>query len=66
MIALAKALPFGALLAWIVASVLGAGGAPPAILAVRVVAFAGVTFYWSWPVFLAGTVLAWAIFKMME
>lgn len=66
MLKLAKAIPLSALLAFALAGVFGAGGGPPKILAVHQIEIADIAFYWSWPIFLAGTLLAWAILWMMD
>ena len=66
MIKLAKAIPCGALMAFALAAIFGAGDAPPQILAVHVIELADIAFYWSWPIMLAGTLLAWAILWMMD
>jgi hypothetical protein len=68
-----KALLCGVLLSWIVASVLGAQHTRGGILYVFNAAHSNPlipnsveTFYWSWPLFVGGTALAWALFWMQE
>jgi hypothetical protein len=66
MIALIKGVIPGAVFAWIVSFLIGSSGSTGGVLAIDDVALAGFDFYWSWPLFLAGTGLSWAIFYMME
>jgi hypothetical protein len=61
-----KALIPAALLTWIVAGVMGSNGSRGGMLAIEHGLVQGHSFYWSWPLFLAATVLAWAIFAMMD
>lgn len=62
-----KALIPGALLTWIVATVLGSQGARGGMLAIEHIYYSGSgAFYWSWSLFIAATGLAWAIFAMMD
>lgn len=64
--ALIKALIPGFLLTWIVSLIIGSNGSRGGILAIQHSYIEGHGFYWSWPLFIAGTALAWAIFAMME
>lgn len=66
MIALIKALIPGIFLSWIVATFAGSGGFRGGVLMAQHVSVGGQQFYWSWPVFLGGTLLSFAIFKMMD
>jgi hypothetical protein len=66
MISLLKALFPGALLTWIVSLFIGSGGSRGGFLYIHQTALAGYEFYWSWPLFIAGTGLAWALFLMMK
>lgn len=59
-----KALVPGALLSWIVSSIIGGRGSRGAWLAIERLHFDQHTIYWSWPLFIAGTLLAWALFAM--
>jgi len=68
-----KALPLGALLSWIVASILGAQHSKGGMLGVFNAAYGNplfphaiAIFYWSWPVFIGGTGLACALFWMQD
>lgn len=56
-----KALMLGAALSAVVALVIGSQGISAGPLAIHPVAFADARFYWSWPVFLSGSGLAWSI-----
>lgn len=66
MLALYKSVLPGALLSYIFSTVLGNNGTSGGALYIRMVGTPEVQFYWSWPLFLAGAFLAWAIFHMME
>jgi hypothetical protein len=61
-----KALIPAALLTWIVAGVIGSNGSRGGMLAIEHGLVQGHSFCRSWPLFLAATVLAWAIFAMMD
>lgn len=71
MIAFIKAIPFGALLTLLVALFMGSGGATGGMLnIVRVDVnypdlMMDFTFYWSWMLFLGGTLLAFVFMLMM-
>lgn len=61
-----KALVPGFLLTWVVSMIIGSNGSRGGIMAIQHSYIEGYNFYWSWPLFIAGTALAWAIFAMME
>ncbi|MCT2398202.1 hypothetical protein [Novosphingobium mangrovi (ex Huang et al. 2023)] len=66
-----KALIPGFLLTWVVSGIIGSNGSRGGMLAIQNTYIQngyieGYTFYWSWPLFLAGTGLAWALFWMMD
>ncbi len=68
-----KALIPGFLLTWIIAGVMGSNGSKGGFLFIKYIYFSGGAFsggisgmYWSWPLFFASTLLAFAIFKMLE
>jgi len=61
-----KALIPGTLLAWIGASVIGHDGSHGGFLNIGTFMLQGHTVHWSWPLFLAGTGLAWIIFSAMD
>lgn len=61
-----KALIPGALLTWVVCIILGTNHSKGGFLYVHLVSVQGVSFYWSWSLFVAATGLAWALFWMME
>lgn len=61
-----KALIPGLILTLIVAALIGAGGSTGGFLDIHLAAISGHKFHWSWPLFIAGTGLAWGIFWMME
>ncbi len=66
MIAFIKALVPGTLLTWIVSMVIGSGGSSGGFLHIHQAAIASYEFHWSWPLFIFGTGLAWALFLMMK
>jgi len=66
MIALFKALLPGAILTWIVSYIIGSNDSTGGFLDIFATTVSGHELYWSWPLFIAGTGLAWAIFWMME
>lgn len=61
-----KALVPGFLLTWIVSGVLGSNHSRGGMLAIEHTYIQGHSFYWSWPLFLVATLLAWALFWMMD
>ena len=74
MISFFKGLVPGALLTWIVAGIIGSNGSKGGFLFIHQIHIAGNSslstsshmFYWSWPLFIATSVLAFFIFKMLE
>jgi hypothetical protein len=66
MIAFIKAIPLGILLAFVVALFVGSGGSSGGLLNVHEVTIQGYDFFWSWPLFILGTALSFALFLMME
>lgn len=64
--AFVKALIPGLILTLIVATIIGSNGSAGGFLDIHLTAIEGHKFYWSWPLFIAGTGLAWGIFAMME
>ena len=63
---LVKALPFGTVLTWVVALVIGSNGSSGGALAIHILKFGEYDLLWSWPLFFAGTCLAWGIFWMQR
>ena len=61
-----KALVFGAILAFVVSLFIGSGGSSAGVLNVTRYTIEGVSFYWSWMLFLAGTGLSFGILLMMD
>lgn len=66
MIALAKALIPGTILTLVVSIIIGSTGSSAGFLDIHHASISGQTFYWSWPLFLAATGLAWGILLLME
>ena len=74
MIALFKGSIPAILLTWVVSGILGSNGSKGGFLFIRQIHIAGNSafamsshsFYWSWPLFIAATMLGFFIFKMLE
>lgn len=66
MIALFKALVPGALLTWLVATLIGSTGSTGGMLNIIHFPVQHHQVYWSWPLFLVATGLAWAILWLMD
>jgi hypothetical protein len=60
-----KALFPGALFAWLVSSALGLLGSKGAWLAITKLHFDQHTMFWSWPLMMIGTGLAWLILTLI-
>lgn len=61
-----KALIPGLILTLVVATIIGSNGSAGGFLQIHHTAIEGHAFYWSWPLFVAGTGLTWGILWMME
>lgn len=59
-----KALIPASLLTWIVARIVGPQGSTGGVLYIHMEHVKGHDFYWSWPLFFASLILAWALFAM--
>ena len=59
MVSLFKALFPAGLLTWIVCLFIGSSGSSGGFLNIYRIAIEGYSIYWSWPLFLAGTAIAW-------
>jgi hypothetical protein len=74
MISFFKGLVPGILLTWIISGIVGSNGSKGGFLFIHQIFLAGNSafsqsaqgFYWSWPLFIASTLLAFFIFKMLE
>ncbi len=66
MFKLLKAIVVGVFLAWLVSLFIGSGGSSGGMLYIRHVAVSGYEFYWSWPLFVIGTGLAFGLFLLMD
>lgn len=64
--AVIKALVPGFLLTFVVSLVIGSQGSQGGMLVITHTYYQGHELYWSWPLFLGATGLAWAIFSLME
>nr|WP_137677062.1 hypothetical protein [Parerythrobacter lutipelagi] len=63
---LVKAIPLGGLLTGIVSLVIGSTGSRGGQLAIHHMAVGSYDLWWSWPLFLAGTGLAWGLMMMQR
>lgn len=61
-----KALLLGGILTFVVAMIIGSAGSTAGYLNIHHAAVAGHQFYWSWPLFIAASGLAWGIMLMMD
>lgn len=61
-----KSLLPGFILTFVVSLIMGSNGARGAWLDIHRVTLQGQDFYWSWPLFVAATGLAWMLFWLME
>jgi hypothetical protein len=61
-----KALTLGAILSATIGLVIGSQGTSAGPLAIHLVALAEAQIYWSWPVFLSGTGLAWGLMLLQR
>ena len=70
MVTVMKALPFGAFLTVLVCLFMGSGGTSGGVLNIQSVHWSyqsyDLHFYWSWSMFVIGTILAGAIIYMMS
>ena len=66
MFAFLKALVFGAILAFGISLFIGSGGSDGGMLNVRYYTIEGISFYWSWMLFVAGSALAFGILLLMD
>ena len=63
---LLKSIVLGAVLAFIVSLFIGSGGSSGGVLSVKSYTIEGVSFYWSWMLFVAGTALSFGLMLMMK
>ena len=63
---LLKALTLGAVLSVAIGLVIGSQGTSAGPLAIHIVSLADAKFYWSWPVFLSGSGLAWGLMLLQR
>jgi len=66
MTALIKAVMPGLLLSWLVSTFVGSTGSSGGLLNIQHFTVNGTVILGSWTLFVIGTALAWALFKMME
>ncbi|MEY4239597.1 MAG: hypothetical protein RL339_2198 [Pseudomonadota bacterium] len=59
-----KALVPGGVLTWLVSTAIGSQGSRGAWLAIERLHYQQHSIFWSWPLFVIGTGIAWAIFAM--
>jgi len=63
---LLKAMMLGAILSGTIGLVIGSQGTSAGPLAIHLVAIADAKIYWSWPVFLSGSGLAWGLMLLQR
>jgi hypothetical protein len=63
---LIKAIFLGGFLTWLISLILGSNHQQGGFLGVHTMIVADFSFYWTWPLFFASTLLAWAILVMMD
>lgn len=63
---LIKAVPLGALLTYVVSLFIGSAGSRGGQLAIFQAEIHQYDIWWSWPLFLAGTGLAWGIMMLQR
>jgi hypothetical protein len=61
-----KALTLGAVLSVTIGLAIGSQGTAAGPLAIQLVSLADAKFYWSWPVFLLGSGLAWGMMLLQR
>jgi hypothetical protein len=61
-----KALTLGAILSATIGLVVGSQGTTAGPLAIHLVSVADAQLYWSWPVFLSGSCLAWGLMLLQR
>ncbi|MCR9178654.1 MAG: hypothetical protein NXH71_00240 [Erythrobacteraceae bacterium] len=61
-----KALMLGAILSATIGLVIGSQGTSAGPLAIHLITLADARFYWSWPVFLSGSGLAWGLLLLQR
>jgi hypothetical protein len=66
MFAFFKGVLAGAILTFVVAALIGHGGGTGGILHVFDFMAQGYRVYWSWSLFVGGTMLGWGIFTLLE
>ena len=63
---LVKAFFPAGLLTWLVCLFIGKGGSTGGFLNIHRIMIEGYTLYWSWPLFLAATAIAWFVFLTID
>ena len=66
MVALLKAFVPGTLLTWLVSLFIGSAGSTGGFLYIHHAPFGEHGLFWSWPLFTAGTLLAWFLLAVSE
>lgn len=61
-----KAVVFGAIVTGCVALVIGSQGSSGGRLAIEAIELGGVRLFWSWPLFLSGSGLAWGLILLQR
>lgn len=63
---LVKAIPLGAILSGVISLIVGSQGSHGGQMAVHMAELVDYRFWWSWPLFLVGTGLAWGIMMLQR
>jgi hypothetical protein len=64
--ALLKAIALGAILSATIGLVIGSQGTSAGPLAIQLIALGDARIFWSWPVFLSGSGLAWGLMLLQR
>lgn len=64
--ALIKAIPLGVLLTFVVTLFMGSAGSSGGLLDIQRIHVLDYQLFWSWPLFLVSTGLAWGILWLMD
>ncbi|QKG72675.1 hypothetical protein HQR01_05565 [Erythrobacter mangrovi] len=63
---LVKAIPLGAILSGVISLIIGSQGSHGGQMAIYMAEVVDYRFWWSWPLFFAGSGLAWGIMMLQR
>lgn len=66
MVAFIKAFVPGTLLTWLVSLFIGSAGSTGGVLYIHHLSYGDHELFWSWPLFVVGTLLAWFLLTVSE